>query len=161
MKQILEGIMRAALLVSILFCILPICWAPQAIAAEMRGTVTARKHGALQVSFATDGACCPQKGDRVDFSLLLQGIEVGAGSGYVAEIGEDFVWVDHLTGNADLNHRALVQATGQPTQTAPPARTPQAPRTLAETETGWGDGGYQQVSPDERHISAITAAHQS
>jgi hypothetical protein len=153
--------MREALLVSIFFCILPICWTPQVIAAEIQGTVTARKNGALRVTFAADQTSCPQKGDRVDFSLFLQGIEVDAGIGKVAEAGADFAWVDHLTGNADLHHLALIHATGQPTQTAPPAPKPLAPGTLAETETGWGDGGYQQISPEERHISGITAAHQS
>lgn len=153
--------MKTILLAMILFSCFQVTFVYEVIAANLQGTVTARKNGALMVSLTTDGASAPNTGDEVSFSLVLQGIEIDAGSGKVAEVGAGFVWVNQLTGNPDLNHSALIHATGQPLPTAPPSQQKPQPSPVAETDNGWGDGGYQQVSPDERHISGITAAHQS
>lgn len=153
--------MKTTLLGMILFSCFQVVCISDVIAADLLGTVTARKNGALMVSFSTDETSAPQIGDEVSFSLLLQGIEIDAGSGKVAEIGTGFAWVEQLTGNPNLNHSALIHATGQPLPAAPPVRQQPSPPPAAEADSGWGDGGYQQISPEDRLIGGITAAHQA
>lgn len=156
--------MKKALLGIILFSCFQLGTIPYSMATELQGTVTAKKNGALQVSFPANNSSGPQKGDDVAFSLEMQGIEINAGTGKVSEVGQGFVWVDHLTGNANLNHHAVIQATGKPFRTKPPTKpSPKThpKRTVVKEDTGWGDGGYQQISQEEIYISGINAAYQA
>ena len=146
----------------LLLTLLATSYCQMAIAVDLQGKVTARKNGSLMVSCSTDGAIRPEPGDEVAFSLLMQGIEVHAGTGKISEIGEGFVWVNQLTGKANLNHRAVIHTTGQPLPAEPSAqpKQPQSSRTPAD-DSGWGEDSSQRITPEEQYISDITTAYQA
>ncbi|MEZ5595354.1 MAG: hypothetical protein R3E84_03030 [Pseudomonadales bacterium] len=142
-------------------CILILLLAmPSALwATELEGVVTARRDGALMVSVSPREAAVPALDDPVRFSLDMQGIIVNAGSGRVVEVGNGYVWVDRLTGNPDLEHHAVIEASGT-TAPAPRQQSAQAGGKSA-TAGGWAAGGGQRVDEEELLLGTIDTAFAS
>jgi hypothetical protein len=104
-------------------------------ATEMAGSVTARREGAVQVSFEPRAGVRPAVGDAVTFSTEIDGIRVDAGQGEVAEVEATAVWVLVSRGRPALGHRAVIGATGGPGTSHPPG-SPGRPHTSREAASG-------------------------
>jgi len=92
--------------------------------AEIVGSVTAHRAGAVQVSFGSHPEAVPRAGDRVEFSAEIDGIRVEAGSGKVVDVTGQSAWVEIEGGRPNLGMTATISATGRPDrpQPVPPAR---------------------------------------
>jgi hypothetical protein len=97
---------------------------------EVQGSATARRAGAVQVSFERHLEAAPRAGDRVEFSTGIDGIRVDAGQGEVAEVGASSAWVRVSRGRPGLGHHAVIRATGRgepPQPRAHPVPPPTSP----------------------------------
>jgi tetratricopeptide (TPR) repeat protein len=103
--------------------------------AAIRGSVSAGRAGAVQVSFEAHPEAAPRAGDRVDFSTEIDGIRVDAGQGEVSEVEATSVWVRVSRGRPDLGHNAVILATGQAKR---PGSSPQQARPLGSREAAAG-----------------------
>jgi len=79
---------------------------------EITGTVVARQAGSVKVEFTQHKVAEPKSGDTVEFSTLLQGIKVGAGTGEVTEVDGETVWVKISDDRPKPKMSAVIQATG-------------------------------------------------
>ncbi len=82
---------------------------------EIHGGVTARREGAVQVSFEPRSDVGPAVGDAATFTTSIEGIPVDAGGGEVVEVHAGSVWVSVSRGRPTLGNRAVIRATGRPT----------------------------------------------
>ncbi len=78
---------------------------------DIIGTVTARHGDSLKVEFQRHEAAAPKTGDKVEFSLQLDGLPVGAGAGKVTQVDGNAVWVQISDGQPDLKMDAVIHAT--------------------------------------------------
>ncbi len=81
---------------------------------EISGTVVARRDDSVKVEFEQHKIAKPKSGDKVEFSTLLQGIKVGAGTGEVTEVDVETVWVKISDDRPKPKMNAVIQATGTP-----------------------------------------------
>jgi len=81
--------------------------------AEIHGSVSARRAGAVQVSFGSHPEAVPRVGDRVEFSAEIDGIRVDAGSGKVVDVTRQSAWVEIEGGRPNLGMTATISATGR------------------------------------------------
>lgn len=109
--------------------VLAAAWA-EAPGTEIPGSVTARREGAVRVSFEPRADVVPAVGDAAAFKTLIQGIEVDAGRGEVVEVEPASAWVRVSSVRPALGNQVLIRATGRPApkEKREPARaTPPAP----------------------------------
>ncbi|RPI21729.1 MAG: PDZ domain-containing protein, partial [Actinobacteria bacterium] len=81
--------------------------------AEIVGSVIAHRAGAVQVSFGSHPEAVPRAGDRVEFSVEIDGIRVDAGAGKVLDVTRQSAWVEIEKGRPDLGMQARIHATGR------------------------------------------------
>jgi len=80
-------------------------------AAEIMGTVTAKRGNSLKVEFQPHKKATPSLNDMVEFYLILDGDKIGAGRGKVAQVNENTLWVQIRDGQPDLQMDAVIHAT--------------------------------------------------
>jgi hypothetical protein len=78
------------------------------------GTVVARRADSVKVEFERHKTVKPKSGDKVEFSTLLQGIKVGAGTGEVVEVDGEILWVKTSDDRPKPKMNAVIHATGTP-----------------------------------------------
>jgi hypothetical protein len=81
---------------------------------EIRGSVTARRDCAVQVSFEARADVGPAVGDGAAFTARIDGIEIDAGRGDVVDVTPGLPWVRVSQGRPALGHEAVIHATGRP-----------------------------------------------
>lgn len=82
-------------------------------ATDITGIVTAKRDNLLQVAFRPHKRATPKSGDKVEFSLKLDGMSVGSGTGKITQVDADTVWVQISDGQPDLQMDAVIHATGE------------------------------------------------
>lgn len=96
----------------------------EAATTEIEGTVTARRAGAVQVSFGPRAGVGPAVGDAVTFSTEIDGIRVDAGQGEVSDVEAASIWVRVSRGRPSLGNTAVIRVTGTPVPPQPSSRQP-------------------------------------
>ncbi len=81
-------------------------------AAVITGTVIAKNGDSLKVKFQPHETAVPKSGDKVDFYLEMEGLNVEAGTGSVTEVEEKNVWVQTSDERPDLKMNVVIYATG-------------------------------------------------
>jgi len=82
-------------------------------AGKLSGTVTEKQGDKVKVDFKSNESLAPDRGDKVDFITLMEGIEVKAGQGQVVEVGSGFVWVKIIRKPVRLKMNGIIHATGE------------------------------------------------
>jgi hypothetical protein len=83
-------------------------------AALISGTATAKEGEVVKVEFKPHKTVGPQKGDKVDFKTMMEGIEINAGQGKVTESKGNYAWVKIIKGRPRLKMTGIIHATGKP-----------------------------------------------
>lgn len=79
-------------------------------ATDITGIVTAKRDNLLKVEFQFHETAVPKTGDKVEFSLQLDGMSVGAGIGRVTQVDGGTAWVQISDGQPDLKMDAVIHA---------------------------------------------------
>ncbi len=101
----------------------PIAYQAAIAQAELAGTVTQTRDGAVRVRYEADNGIAAAIGDAVRFTMTMDGFELDAGAGEVSESSEGHVWVAVSDSRVQVGMLAVIQATG----TDEPSRNPATP----------------------------------
>lgn len=133
-------------------------------AAEIKGSVIAKRSDTVTVEFREHKTSVPKPGDRVTFSKEMFGTQVSAGRGEILSVEGNRAEARIIEGKPRLKVDAVIEASGsvakvqpRPSPSPVPSRQPAAPAAASgPVDHGWG--AAMQQSPEARRIDEILAA---